>query len=152
MEADADGTQPPVEKPPKPHKEEKESAFLGQELPFIFDHNMLMEAMLKINTINFSGNLLLSWGQVKLQLQNRSFEEIRQKFNELAVTLRQIGIDDDKNFAEERILMGERLLSKDYQPFLVQYAKRGVPPTLRNRVYRKILYADVSQKEIDYYN
>lgn len=53
---------------------------------------------------------------------------------------------------DERILIGERLLSKDYQPFLVQFAKRGVPPTLRNRIYRKILYADVTQKEIDYYN
>ena len=67
------------------------------------------------------------------------------------VTLRQVGVDEDKNFVDERILIGERLLAKDYQPFLVQYAKRGVPPTLRNRIYRKILYADVTQKEIDYY-
>jgi len=27
-----------------------------------------------------------------------------------------------------------------------------VPPTLRNRVYKKILYADVTQKEIDYFH
>lgn len=67
------------------------------------------------------------------------------------VTLRQIGVDEEKSFIDERILIGERLLQKDYQPFLVQYAKRGVPPTLRNRIYRKILYADVTQKEVDYY-
>lgn len=52
-----------VEKKPK---EEKDSAFLGQELPFIFDSNMMMDAILKINTINFAGNLMLSWGQIKL--------------------------------------------------------------------------------------
>ena len=48
--------------------------------------------------------------------------------------------------------MGERLLNKDYQPYLVQYAKRGVPPSLRGRVYKKILYADITQKEMDYFS
>ena len=33
----------------------------------------------------------------------------------------------------------------------MQYAKRGVPPTLRCRIYKKILYAEVTQKEIDYF-
>ena len=60
-------------------------------------------------------------------------------------------MDEDKSFVDERILIGERLLQKDYQPFLVQYAKRGVPPTLRNKVYKKILYAEVTQKEQDYF-
>jgi hypothetical protein len=40
-------------------------------------------------------------------------------------------------------------LQKDYQPFLVQYAKRGIPSTLRCRIYKKILYSDVTQKEVD---
>jgi hypothetical protein len=35
---------------------------------------------------------------------------------------------------------------------LVQYAKRGIPSTLRNRIYKKILYADITQKEVDYFN
>jgi len=70
---------------------------------------------------------------------------------ELNVQMRQIGMDEEKSFIDERILIGERLLNKDYQPFLVQYAKRGVPPTLRCRIYKKILYADVTQKEIDYF-
>lgn len=63
-----------------------------------------------------------------------------------------MGLDDEKAFVDERINMGERLLSKDYQPYLVQYAKRGVPPSLRSRVYRKILYADITQKEMDYFS
>ena len=66
------------------------------------------------------------------------------------MNLRQIGVDEERSFVDERIIIGERLLQKDYQPFLVQYAKRGVPPTLRCRVYKKILYSDVTQKEVDY--
>ena len=78
-----------------------------------------MDAILKINTINFAGNLLLSWGQVKLQLQTRSLDELRKKYNELNVTFRQIGVDEEKGFVDERIVIGERLLAKDYQPFFV---------------------------------
>jgi len=77
-------------------------------------------------------------------LKTRTLEELRKKFIELNVTMRQIGVDEEKSFVEERILIGERLLNKDYQPFLVQYAKRGVPPTLRCRVYKKILYAEIT--------
>lgn len=33
----------------------------------------------------------------------------------------------------------------------MQYAKRGVPPTLRCKIYKKILYAEVTQKEMDYF-
>jgi len=78
-------------------------------------------------------------------------EELRRKFNELNVTLRQIGVDEEKGFVDERILIGEKLLQKEYQPYLVQYAKRGIPPTLRCRMYKKILYADITQKEIDHF-
>jgi hypothetical protein len=49
-----------------------------------------------------------------LQLHTRNIEELRRKFNELNVTLRQIGVDEEKNFIDERILIGERLLAKDY--------------------------------------
>lgn len=69
--ADTDNDQPiPLEMVIKKPKEEppKDCAFLGGELPFVFDANTLMEAILKINTINFAGNLMLSWGQIKLQL------------------------------------------------------------------------------------
>ncbi len=67
VDSDSQMTMPPqmIEKKPK---EEKESAFLGGELPFIFDQNMMLDSILKINTINFAGNLMLSWGQIKLQL------------------------------------------------------------------------------------
>jgi hypothetical protein len=79
-----------------------------------------------------------------MNLGTRSLEDLRKKYVELNVTMRQVGVDDEKSFVDERILMGERLLNKDYQPYLVQYAKRGVPPYLRSRVYKKILYADIT--------
>ena len=89
---------------------------------------------------------------MKLHLHTNPLEDLRKKFIELNVTMRQIGVDDEKTFIDERILIGERLLAKDYQPYLVQFAKRGCPPSLRNRVYKKILYADITQKEMDYFS
>ena len=74
---------------------------------------------MKLPSPNFQGNSNLSWGSIKLQLQTRSLEELRQKFVELNVSLRQIGVDEEKSFVDERITIGERLLHKDYQPFLV---------------------------------
>lgn len=117
----------------------------------LFDWKQFYEQVLRTASGNYSGNHNLNWGTIKLSLATRSIEELRKKYIEMNVTMRQVGVDDEKNFLEERIAMGERLLAKDYQPYLVQYAKRGVPPCLRARVYRKILYQDITQKEMDYF-
>ena len=117
----------------------------------IFDHNALYETILKVNSINYAGVLNLSWGSIKLQLQTMSVEEMRKRFNDLNVTLRQIGVDDEKSFIDERILIGEKLLAKDYQPFLIQYARRGIPPTLRNKIYKKILNVEMNPRDYEYY-
>ena len=77
-------------------------------------------------------------------------EEMRVRFNELNVTLRQIGVDDEKSFIDDRIVLGERLLQKDDQPFLIQYAKRGVPPSLWARVYKKIFNISIKHREEEY--
>ena len=110
----------------------------------IYDNNMLYDHITKLSNPNFAGDNNLVWGKIKLNIQTRSLEDLRRKFHELNITLRQIGVDEEKAFIDERILIGERLLQKDYQPFLVQYAKRGVPPTLRARIYKKILYCETS--------
>jgi hypothetical protein len=116
---------------------------------YIYDINQLYDTIIKMNNPNYAGNPSLFWGKIKLNIKTRSLEDLRRKFHELNVTLRQIGLDEEKSFVDERILIGERLLQKDYQPFLVQYAKRGIPSTLRCRIYKKILYSDVTQKEVD---
>jgi hypothetical protein len=118
---------------------------------FVYDHNSLFETVLKVNSINYAGVMNLTWGSVKLQLQTMSVKEMRRKFNDLNVTLRQVGVDDEKSFIDERILVGERLLAKDFQPFLIQYARRGVPPTLRCKVYKKIFNIELSQRDSEYF-
>ena len=77
---------------------------------FIYDGNMLYDTMIKMSNPNYAGNQSLIWGKIKVQLQTKSLEELRRKFHELNVTLRQIGVDEEKSFVDERILIGERLL------------------------------------------
>jgi hypothetical protein len=98
----------------------------------------------KTSSVNYAGNKDLNWGVINLNFSTRRLDELRKKYIELNVTMRQVGVDDEKSFIDERITMGERLLTKDYQPYLVQYAKRGVPASLRCRIYKKILYADIT--------
>ena len=117
----------------------------------IYDWRTFYDMITRINSTNIAHNPQLNWGAIKMQFKTVTLERIRGRLIELNVQMRQIGMDDEKNFVDERILIGERLLNKDYQPFLVQYAKRGIPPSLRSRMYKKILYAEVTQKEIDYY-
>ena len=85
----------------------------------LFDWKVFYEQVLQTASSNYAGNRNLDWGTIKLNLATRSIEELRQKYIEMNVTMRQVGIDDEKNFHEERIAMGERLLAKDYQPYLV---------------------------------
>ena len=80
----------------------------------IYDHNHLYEHIMKLQNSNFAGNTSLSWGKIKLQLATRSLDELRRKYYELNVNLRQIGVDEEKSFVDERIIIGERLLQKDY--------------------------------------
>ena len=110
----------------------------------IYDWKSFYDVVTKITSPNLAFNPNLSWGAVKLQLKTSSLERIRGRLIELNVQMRQVGMDEEKSFVDERILIGERLLSKDYQPFLVQYAKRGIPNSLRSRMYKKILYAEVT--------
>lgn len=117
----------------------------------MYDHHSLYDTVLKVNSINYAGVMNLSWGSIKLQLQTMSIEDMRKKFNDLNVTLRQVGVDEEKSFIDERILIGERLLSKDYQPLLIQYARRGVPPTLRCRVYKKIFNISMNPRDYEYF-
>jgi hypothetical protein len=69
----------------------------------LFDWKVFYEQVLQTASSNYAGNRNLDWGTIKLNL----------------ATMRQVGVDDEKNFLEERIAMGERLLAKDYQPYLV---------------------------------
>ena len=79
-------------------------------------------------------------------LQTKTVEELRRNFSELNVALRQIGVDDEKPFMEERIIIGDRLLQKDVISYVLQYCKRGLPNGSRCAVYMKILGITIGEK------
>ena len=103
----------------------------------IYDHLSLYDQLIKITNSNSAMNKDAQWGQIKLNMNIPSIDDLRKKFSELNVTLRQVGSDEDRGFIEERTLIGERLLQKNYQPYLVQYAKRGVPTSIRCKVTKE---------------
>jgi len=126
-------------------EEEEEKEVLPPRI-FIYEISALMTAILKIKSDNYAADPALGWGSIKVNLQTRSLEELRTKFAELNIALRQIGVDEEKTFVDERILIGERLLQKNSIPLLAQYAKRGIPHTLRQAMYKKLLNADYGEK------
>ena len=93
---------PKVTETSKPHN------FLHNEC--IYDCNHLFDNITKMTNPNYAGNQSLIWGKIKLQLNTRSMSELRSKFHDLNITLRQIGVDEEKSFVDERIVIGERLL------------------------------------------
>lgn len=80
----------------------------------LFDWKAFYDQLLKTQSVNYAGNNNLNWGVIRMNLATKSLEDLRKKYIELNVTMRQVGVDDEKAFVDERLLMGERLLSKDY--------------------------------------
>jgi len=102
-----------------------------------------------------------SWCLTPLELSTSKLPQLRERFAELAPSVRQSGLDDELRgwFAEERNAVGRRLLSIGYAPLLVQFARQGVPAGLRARVWlaalrvgtvteRDYLYFGALQREI----
>ena len=58
---------------------------------------------------------------------------------ELDLKYKQLGIDDDKDFVDQRIKLTEKLLQKNYLPYLLQLCKRGVPNGFRCKIWSRIL-------------
>lgn len=121
------------------------------EVPCIFDDKNLLSSILDINNGNYRDELP-EWGIIKLHFRTPSIDLLRVAYEELDVALKQIGVDEDKLFIDERIALGERILSKSYVPYMVQYAKRGVPTSLRGRFYSKILECQSASKDSTYFD
>ncbi len=78
----------------------------------IYEATSLLNAILKIKSDNYAADPALAWGSIRVMLQTKSLEELRAKFAELNVALRQVGIDEEKAFIDERLLQrGADLLS-----------------------------------------
>ena len=76
---------------------------------------------------------------------------IRSDYEELDVVNKQVGLDDDKAFQDEKHSIGEKLINKDYIPYLTQFAKRGVPSSLRGKIYSKVLDVTYTIKDYAYF-
>ena len=85
---------------------------------------------------------LKCWGLVQLQLKTPGVAQLRRMFADLHPSTRHVGVDDTLTgvewFAEHRMRLGEAALSNGYTPLLQQFAKRGVPSTLRRAVWASL--------------
>ena len=122
-----------------------------EEIPCVFDDKNILSSILEINNGNYR-NELPEWGIIKMHFRTPSIDILRVAYEELDVSLKQVGLDDDKVFMDERIALGEKILSKAYVPYMVQYAKRGVPTSLRGRFYSKILDCQLASKDTTYFD
>ena len=86
-----------------------------------------------------------------MHFRTPSIDLLRVAYEELDVSLKQIGLDEDKFFIDERIALGEKILSKSYIPYMIQFAKRGIPTSLRGRYYSRILECQTVSKDTSYF-
>jgi hypothetical protein len=126
-------------------KREKSSGIIS-----VYSHADFLNTLSKIKSPNYKSSSI-EWGMIKVQLRTATIDVLRAVYEEMDTSYKQIGLDDDKQFIEERIALGEKLLQKDYLPYLIQYAKRGVPASLRPKIYSKILDIKITSKEIAYF-
>lgn len=121
-----------------------------EEISFIFDDKNILSCIVEINNGNYR-NELLEWGIIKLHFRTPSIDLLRAYYEELDVTIKQLGLDEDRQFLDERLALGEKILSKSYIPYMIQYAKRGFPTSLRGKFYAKILDCQVATKDVSYF-
>ena len=94
------------------------------------------------------------WCLTPIALWTPRLPQLRQMFAELAPTERQSGLDDELRgwFAEERYTVGSRLLATSYAPLLRQFARCGVPPGLRGKLWLGALQVGaLSERDYNYY-
>lgn len=117
----------------------------------IYDEAMLFNLILSLDNGNYACSTI-DWCSVRLHLKTLNADQLLNEYEELDISYKQCGIDEDSAFIEERLSLGERLLDKDYVPYLVQYAKRGMPSGQRCQVYMKILDVNMTSKDLEYFD
>ncbi|CAM9426908.1 unnamed protein product, partial [Choristocarpus tenellus] len=113
---------------------------------FLFDSTDLLEAVSAIRSPNRSGFLPVEgeWGLIQVQLRTPTLEELQELYCELAPEVMQVGLDDrpgcgESRFSEERFALGQQLLQAGYSPDVKNYAKCGLPASLRPAAWRAML-------------
>lgn len=113
---------------------------------FLFDSTDLLEAVSAIRSPNRSDFLPVEgdWGMIHVHLRTPSLEELQVTYRDLSPELHQGGLDDrggfgEDRFASERLSQGRKVLKGGYASEAMEYAKRGVPDSMRPGVWRVIL-------------
>jgi hypothetical protein len=115
----------------------------SEAVKFLFDSEDLLETGISIQNPNKNLGVAERYiGLLKLNLSVLDLDQIIAKFSDLACTEPQFGIDDGHpilgaKFCAARHEEGEALLQLGSMLEARQYARRGCPPALRARVWRK---------------
>ena len=113
---------------------------------FLFDGEDLLEAILQIECPNRRRKHAgaYSWGIIKVMLKTPDLRELRSTFHELGPMFRQMGVDESIHrggdaWATARLKQGKSMSASGFVGVMQQYARRGIPPSLRPDMWRKIL-------------
>ena len=126
---------------------------------FLFDGEDLLEAILQIECPNRRRKHAgaYSWGIIKVMLKTPDLRELRSTFHELGPMFRQMGVDESIHrggdaWATARLKQGKSMSASGFVGVMQQYARRGIPPSLRPDMWRKILgLGERTQHEVNYF-
>ncbi|GAB5354653.1 hypothetical protein AAMO2058_000137300 [Amorphochlora amoebiformis] len=124
---------------------------------FIYTSDDIFESMVAIESQNFSTKTnVVGWNSCKLILKTPTLEHLAEKYRELRPDVRQMGVDESiygsEWFGAERERTGTSLANTGYIPHLKNYAKTGVPNSLRPTLWGRILKSQPTIKDIHHYN
>ena len=125
---------------------------------FLFDGEDLLEAILQIDIVNRNKHASSSyvWGVIKIMFNTPTLAELRHIFYELNPAYRQNGIDETlytggDTWADRRLRLGTDICNAGYVGVMRGYAKRGIPPSIRPEMWRKLLGVPNGQHEANYF-
>lgn len=135
------------------HREEGDESIIEErrdDTDFIYDSRDILSTVQSIRSENMrlTGS---EWGSIGIHLFTPSLDALRSEFEDLGLEHKQIGIDEERAFYDERLSLGESRLAEDYVPELQKLARRGIPPSLRGRVYSRIFESTIGSKEVEYF-
>ena len=118
----------------------------------VFDSKKLMEMCTSITNPN-SSELLTNagWGQIKLEVRTPTIKELQSIFKELDPENFQVGLDDivDEKFSRE-VLEKSKKSQKNLR-MVYEIAKKGVPTSMRAKIWGKILEVNMDENDISYF-
>ena len=125
---------------------------------FLFDGEDLLEAILQIEVPNRKRHATSAyvWGVIKVMLKTPTLKDLQAIFHELDPSYRQTGVDETMCtggdvWADRRLTSGTKICNAGYIGLMRGYSKRGIPPSLRGEMWRKLLGVKRTQHEANYF-